>query len=205
MVSPGISARLKYINDSAHLLAISAPGTSAYLMSRCNGLMFDNELEQSDAHKQHVCGACGNIMILGWTGTRQIESLKVQKGRRNARAMMQNTSSAQVKTVVCTCERCGRRTRRSINTNIPRSLTTLNTTYNPRASQTATPFKGPLLETHSAPRTPSSTSANASSRRRAKIRKHGGLQALLEKNKETDTRVSGGGFGLDLFDLMKKG
>lgn len=203
MASPAISARLKYLNDSAHLLATSAPGTSAYLMSRCNGLMFDNELEQSDAYRRHVCGACGNIMILGWTGTRKIESLKAQKGRRNATSTLQQSSSAKVKTVVYTCERCGRRTRQSINTNVPRSSKTLDTIHNTKASQTVTPLRKPL-ETHSAPRTPSSTSANANSRKRAKIRKQGGLQALLAKNKETDTRSSGGGFGLDLLDLMKK-
>jgi ribonuclease MRP protein subunit SNM1 len=204
MASPAISARLKYLNDSAHLLVTSAPGTSAYLMSRCNGLMFDNGLDQSDAHKRHVCGACGNIMILGWTGTRQLESLKAQKGRRNARSTIQQSSSEKVKTVVYTCQRCGRRTRQSINTNIPRPSKTLDTTYLSKASQIATPLRAPSSETHSGTRTPSSASANASSRKRAKIRKQGGLQALLAKNRENDTRGSTGGFGLDLLDLMKK-
>jgi ribonuclease MRP protein subunit SNM1 len=203
MASPTISARLKYLNDSAHLLVTTAPGTSAYLMSRCNGIMFANELDQNDAHKRHVCGACGNIMILGWTGTRQLESLKAQKGRRNARSTLQQSSSAKVKTVVYTCERCSRRTRQNINTAIPRSSKTLDTTYSPKASQIVTPLRATSLNTHSTSRTPSSASVNASSRKRAKIRKQGGLQALLAKNKETDTRGSTG-FGLDLLDLMKK-
>jgi hypothetical protein len=51
---------------------------------------------------------------------------------------------------------------------------------------------------------PSSALANASSRKRAKIRKHGGLQALLAKSKEAGSHSSGGGFGLDLLDFMKK-
>lgn len=203
MVSPATSARLKYLNDSAHLLVTSAPGTSAFLMSRCNSLMFDNDLDPSGAHKRHVCGACGNIIILGWTGTRQLESLKAQKGRRNARSTMQQSSSAKVKTVVYTCERCGRRTRQSINTTIPRSSKTLDTTYLSKTSQIVTPLKSPLSGAHSAAKTPSSASANASSRRRAKSRKQGGLQALLAKNRETDIRGSAG-FGLDLLDLMKK-
>jgi ribonuclease MRP protein subunit SNM1 len=204
MAAPSISARLKYLNDSAHLLVISAPGTSAYLMSRCNTLMFDNDLNQSDAQKRHVCGACGNIMMLGWTGTRQMESLKVQRGRRNARSTVPQSSIAKVKTVVYTCERCSRRTRQSINTTIPRSSKTLDLNNHPEASQIATPFKASLLETHPAARTLSLTPANASSRKRAKIRKQGGLQALLAKTNETDTRGSSGDFGLDLLDLMKK-
>ncbi|KAH0569222.1 hypothetical protein GP486_000039 [Trichoglossum hirsutum] len=44
-------------------------------------------------------------------------------------------------------------------------------------------------------------SANASSKKRAKARKQGGLQALLAKKKEGDEKR--GGFGLDLMDLMK--
>jgi ribonuclease MRP protein subunit SNM1 len=135
---------------------------------------------------------------------RQLESLKAEKRRRNARSTMQQSSSAKVKMVIYTCERCSRRTRESINTTIPRSSKRLDTISHPRGSQTVTPFKAPPSETHSAARTPSSASANASSRKRAKIRKQGGLQALLAKSKETDARGSTGGFGLDLLDLMKK-
>lgn len=44
-------------------------------------------------------------------------------------------------------------------------------------------------------------SANASSKKRAKARKQGGLQALLAKKKEGGEQK--GDFGLDLMDLMK--
>jgi ribonuclease MRP protein subunit SNM1 len=203
MASPAISARLKYLNDSAHLLVTTAPGTSAYLMSRCNGLMFDNELDQSDARKRHICGACGNIMILGWTGARQLESLGVRKGRRNAKSNLLQLSSAKVKTVVYTCDRCSRRTRQNINTGIPRSPMILDTTYSSNVSKKLTPFMASSLDTHSTNSTPSSASANANSRKRAKIRKQGGLQALLAKNRESGTRGSID-FGLDLLDLMKR-
>jgi ribonuclease MRP protein subunit SNM1 len=166
--------------------------------------MFDNDLNQSDAQKRHVCGACGNIMILGFTGKRRMEPLKAQKRKRNARSTLQESPIAKVKLIVYTCERCSRWTQQSINTAIPRSSKALVKPYPPVASQTATPLRGSSLETHPAATTPSSTSASASSKKRAKIRKQGGLQALLAKNKEKDTRGSGGGFGLDLLDLMKQ-
>lgn len=204
MATPATSARLKYLNDSAHLLVTSAPGTSTYLMSRCNGLMFDNELDQSDVQKRHVCGACGNIMILGWTGTRELEFQKAQKGRRNTRSKVRQSSNPNVKTVVYTCERCSRRTRQSIITTTSRSPKTLNILLPLKGSQNAPPLRATSLETHPAATTPSPASANASSRKRAKIRKQSGLQALLARKKETDTRGSLGGFGLDLMDLMKK-
>lgn len=44
-------------------------------------------------------------------------------------------------------------------------------------------------------------SANLSSKKRAKARKQGGLQAMLEKAKQAEAHSSG--FGLDLMDLMK--
>jgi ribonuclease MRP protein subunit SNM1 len=204
MASPAISARLKYLNDSAHLMVTSAPATSAYLLSRCNRLMFDNDLDQTDAHKRHVCGACGNIMILGWTGKRQLETLSARKRRGNATSTMRRPSSEEAKSVVYACELCNRKTRQSINTTIPRSLGNQGIINRPRVSRTDTPLKALSSDTHIASRTPSSASANASSRKRAKIRKQGGLQALLAKSKETNTRASTGDFGLDLLDLMKK-
>lgn len=204
MASPAISARLKYLNDSAHLLAMSAPATSAYLMSRCHRLMFDNDLDQTSAQKRHVCGACGNIMILGWTSTIQLEAVRARKGKHNATCTLRRPSNEKVKTIVYTCELCNRQTRQSINTTIPKASQTQNIIPRPKASQIATPVKVLSSDTYPATRTPGSASANASSRKRAKIRKQSGLQALLAKNKELDTRGSAGGFGLDLLDLMKK-
>jgi hypothetical protein len=79
-----------------------------------------------------------------------------------------------------------------------------NTIPGLKVSKTSTPLKASPSDTQLAPRTPGSALANASSRKRAKFRKQGGLQALLAKSKEADTRGSAVGFGLDLLDLMKE-
>src|SRR5690349_3816301 len=63
----GLSTQLKYLTDAAHLIASSAPGCSTHLMSICNLITFSNDIKQSDSHRRHVCGGCGNIMIPGWT------------------------------------------------------------------------------------------------------------------------------------------
>jgi hypothetical protein len=70
--------------------------------------------------------------------------------------------------------------------------------------QAATLLRASASERQSGTKTVSSNSANASSKKRAKIRKQGGLLAVLAKKQDIDTRGSSGGFGLDLFDLMKK-
>ncbi|KAH6847872.1 hypothetical protein B0I37DRAFT_415578 [Chaetomium sp. MPI-CAGE-AT-0009] len=60
-----LTASLSFLSDAGHLLAITAPETSAYLMGRRNDLMFEHELTLSDKHRQHVCSCCGRIMLLG--------------------------------------------------------------------------------------------------------------------------------------------
>ncbi|KAL8808554.1 MAG: hypothetical protein Q9182_000105 [Xanthomendoza sp. 2 TL-2023] len=54
---------------------------------------------------------------------------------------------------------------------------------------------------HDIMQTEASTPANASSKRRAKARKQGGLQAMLEKSKGATSQSSG--TGLDLMDFIK--
>jgi ribonuclease MRP protein subunit SNM1 len=194
MASPSVSVRLQYLNDSAHLLATTAPSTSAYLMSRCNSLMLDNEVEQTDSYRRQICGACGNIMILGWTGTRHLESLRIGQRKRDRIPTAQGSKAEVTKAIVYKCELCDRRTRINMNTTIARSTKASVSQSLPKKLLNSTLIK-----------TPSPTSANASSRKRARARKHGGLQALLAKNK--DSGAVGrpcSGFGLDLLDLMKK-
>ncbi|KIN01277.1 hypothetical protein OIDMADRAFT_41876 [Oidiodendron maius Zn] len=103
MASPELSARLRYLNDSAHLLATTAPATSRYLMSRCNTLMFERDIEQSDTQRRNICGACGTIMVLGWEGTMQLESQRPRR-RCNSQKAVPKTSKA----VVYKCESCSR-------------------------------------------------------------------------------------------------
>ncbi len=199
MSSPALSARLKYLNDSAHLLATTAPQTSAYLMSRCNNLMFDNDLDQTEGHRRHVCGACGNITVLGWTGTRLVEKLKTRKARRIVTSKQDKLGKQRAKAIIYKCELCSRDTRQDINTIAPRSLQA-----GTKALRVVLDVSTPSSNEETPGKTASSAMSNASSRKRAKVRKLGGLQALLAKNKDTRGRGSGGGFGLDLLDLMKK-
>lgn len=189
MASPALSARLRYLNDSAHLLVSTAPVTSKYMMSQCNSLMFEHNLEQSESQKRNVCGACGTIMILGWHGTLEVESQRFR--RRNKGRLEQRPRGETTRAMVYTCGSCGRKTKQRLN--IPAPVTR-------RKSQL--PQAGPLSSMRH-PSTPSTApSANASSKKRAKTRKQGGLEAILAKYKAAESR--GSGFGLDLMDLMKK-
>uniref|UniRef100_L2GFH1 Duf866 domain protein n=1 Tax=Colletotrichum fructicola (strain Nara gc5) TaxID=1213859 RepID=L2GFH1_COLFN len=79
-----LPAHLNFLNDAAHLLRASAPETSAHLMSHHNELMFLNDVEQNDVRRQHVCGACGHIMIPGQGTTLKMETERALRKKRRA-------------------------------------------------------------------------------------------------------------------------
>lgn len=185
MTSPELSARLRYLNDSAHLFATTAPETSRHLMSRRNALMFDSQIEQSDAQNRTSCGACGTIMLAGWEGT-----LKSQSARsRPSKAEKLSYRPVQSRVIVYECETCGRKTQERVKVSSPIKRHSGPASLFRQADQMGTPAN-PLTN-------PPSTSS--SSKRRAKSRK-GGLAAILAQKNTTSTSKS----GFDLMDFMKK-
>jgi RNase P subunit RPR2 len=193
MVPPELSARFGYLNDSAHLLATTAPATSRYLMSRCNTLMFESNIEQSVAHRRKTCGACGTIMIAGWEGTVRMESQRPRLRGRIQKRITQNPS----KVMVYECESCSRITRFSIPLPTPRNKIGLPRPIHSLGA--GVPSPSPAKDN---PNANSTTSANSSSKKRAKARKQSSLEAILARKKASEAGTSG--FGLNLMDFMKR-
>jgi RNase P subunit RPR2 len=189
MSSPELSARLRYLNDSAHLLATTASSTSRHLRSQCNALMSENELAPSDAYRRDACGACGTIVILGWDGTLQTEPQpsRRRKARTDGRALR------QTKALIYKCQTCGRKTR------FPLSNPIQATRHKPKSSNSS-PMATSLPLTKPTPGF-SVPEAKSDRKKRAKARKRGSLEALLAA-KKAGPEVSG--FGLDLMDFMNK-
>ncbi|OLN92131.1 hypothetical protein CCHL11_01399 [Colletotrichum chlorophyti] len=183
---------LNFLNDASHLLRASAPETSAHLMSHHNKLMFLNDVEQNDVRRQHVCGACGHIMIPGQGTTLKFETEKAlrRKGRsavktREAKPKDGDRRSGMRK--LFSCGHCNHTTSISFPPAPPavrrrakaEKLTAANSQQ--VAAATAKP-----------------TTANSSSKKRAKNRK-AGLQALLSQAKAS----SSGGRSLSLADFSR--
>ena len=188
MVSPELSARLRFLNESAHLLATTAPTISRQLTSRCNALMTDNTLDTSEAQRLNACGACGTIMIVGWEGTKKMESQPARRGK----ALRDGQAVKQTKALVYLCETCGKKTRFPLSTKsqaYKHELTTSGLRSNITSQSSTKPSPA-----SSAPE------AKSSSKKRAKAKKRGGLEAILAAKKAGDSS----GFGLDLMDFMKK-
>ncbi|KAI0181591.1 hypothetical protein GGR52DRAFT_45161 [Hypoxylon sp. FL1284] len=201
MANDTLPQSLNFLTDAAHLLATTAPETSAYLMSRRSSLMFNNGLEQPDVQKQHVCNACGHIMIPGQGSELKLESDKTAQKRRRAKRphAPKDLGEQSPLAVGCrkriTCGLCRRHTDIRLPPPAPISRRRPMKVLQPSSSGTARP--GAMAP----PPEPGKVSANASRKKRAKNRKQG-LQALLQQAQSAPKPQNG--LGLSLSDFMMK-
>lgn len=196
MSTSSLGADLNYLSDAAHLLAEAAPETSAYMMSCRSGLMSAHDLPLSDLQKQHICGACGHIMIPGHGSTLRIESDRAlrDKKRRHSKdeKKPQSAKAEEARSGPCkvfSCGHCQRETKVSLPP--PRPISRKK----PHHRATAPSSASRRMEAQK-------PTANASSKKRAKNRK-AGLQALIEQS-QTNRNSAKSGLGLSLADFMKK-
>jgi RNase P subunit RPR2 len=179
METTEILARLRYLNDSSHLLAVNAPATSRYLMLQYNTLVSESEYPKSHDQRRKACGACGTLMVLGWEATIQMKRHKGRKSRHQ---------SSQPRAMVYRCKTCNMETNFLINP-APKS-----TTRPGHASQKIPPHHPHVILD------PGSTISHPlTNKKRSKSTKQGSLRALLQKNKENTPKSS----TLDLMDFMK--
>ncbi|KAK5149316.1 hypothetical protein BJ546DRAFT_834404 [Cryomyces antarcticus] len=212
MASDTLSARLKYLHESAHLLATSSPAISASLESQYDKLVFENGLDVPESRRREVCASCGNIMAP--ESSSHVVQEKPIPARIKRKGGSTGTSSALKharpdKIVVYQCNRCNSKTRFAAKGPPPVKTASILVTRTPSAQHSPSPASAlPSSET-STPKPPNDLQSatnglNASSKKRAKARKQGGLQALLARSKnEGRAGPPSSGFGLDLMDLMK--
>ncbi|CAO2650766.1 Nn.00g020580.m01.CDS01 [Neocucurbitaria sp. VM-36] len=184
-----IEIRANFLQEAAHALAVSSPAASAFLGTARSKLIEDTDLEiptkEHDAFRREFCGACGNLMIPGWSCNVSIHSESKQQGKRSKSRIKQSTKPD--KSTVYACLRCHRMTAQTIQ---PRPS-------KPLRKSTSQIESRPVLDNKKSTREDDAKvvkSINASSKQRQKARK-GGLQAMLAKNKSQASSQGG-------FDLM---
>ncbi|KAJ6439577.1 PAP2 domain-containingprotein [Purpureocillium lavendulum] len=183
---------LDYLTDAAHLLREAAPDASAHLMRHRADLMFHNNLAQHELQRQHVCSACGHIMVPGLDETtmalqRVKTSWQAKRKRPNGETLprAEEPAAPQGPTKELTCGRCHRITR--VGMGPPPAAVRGRVAKASAAKKTEQPSTAaPAVK----------PSANASSKKRAKNRK-AGLQALLSGQQKP-------ALSLSLADFMKK-
>jgi RNase P subunit RPR2 len=196
-VMENVAARVSFLKEAAYLLSVSSSAVSATLGAARNHVLETEETDHTklsqkdwDAIRRETCGACGNLMVPGWSC--RITQEPRQKEYPKPQKVQSKQSSKHVKKdIVYSCLMCNRKTiqplpYKSASRHLKkRKRGTFRTESTAQQDQTsggdAAKFK----------------TANASSKQRAKIRK-GGLQALLSQSKTPQS-----GNALDLMDFMQ--
>ncbi|CAG8952401.1 hypothetical protein HYFRA_00001148 [Hymenoscyphus fraxineus] len=195
MASQELSARLKYLDEAAHLLAPTASAASKHMMLQYNSLLFDATDPHKPLKNKNACGACGTIMILGWEAAM---APSIPRSRRNGKSNG-NGNGSKSKAISYKCQSCHRITRHPI---LNRQRRQKPAPKSSSSAHTLTPISSSNLQPKTNLSATAASSANSNSKKRAKSRKQGGLQAILAKKNSTEAASSG--FGLDLLDFMKK-
>jgi hypothetical protein len=187
-----VASRFSYLQEAAHLLAVSSPSTSAFLGSARDRLVEDTDADvptrEWDALRREACGACGNMLIPGWSCD---VSNGPQPRKEPAKGKTKSNCSLTSETnVIYQCRRCHRKTEQLLQRQQQRHLnkkSTMPIIQKPVAISTNKSAKeddAKVLKT-----------SNSSSKQRQKARK-GGLQAMLDKTKSQSSSQA-----LDLMDF----
>ncbi|PYI36798.1 hypothetical protein BP00DRAFT_3747 [Aspergillus indologenus CBS 114.80] len=186
--------RLEYLKSSASFLEAASPSTAAHLMSVHNNIIRDEFKPLNQRHQEFACGACGSLR-----NSKSTRTIQVSKRRKKLAGL-----SAEGATVLI-CRRCRRRTvkpsrKESIRSNAP--VVPVTTVLNAVATQSSTstrPLPGQPVPAPADQDKAVKSAENASSKKRAKSRKQGGLQALMASKQQSRPASS-----LDLFDFLQQ-
>ncbi|KAF2018978.1 hypothetical protein BU24DRAFT_405701 [Aaosphaeria arxii CBS 175.79] len=197
-----LNSRLEYLDKAAHLLAISAPTISATLGTARDSLLgeqdVDLDMPSKDwrALRRDMCGACGSIMIPGWSCqvAHEVQLKSVKQGPKRRR---HHTTERKDIDVVYTCLRCERKTTQPLERRTQRHMKK-RSSQGPKTASIALPTREVAKDDR--PSKPNPKTASSGSKQRAKARK-GGLQAMLAQSKAQTSKQ--GGLGLDLMDFMQ--
>lgn len=181
-----LTGTIDYLTNAAHLLHTSSPQISAHLMSQRSSILSTFAISISDNQRQHVCSACGHIMIAYQETLLKVETsraIRKRRGKKSASAAERATiEQPPTKAKVIQCGNCQRTTK--IQLPHPGPAKRHKARIQPVAKKAAVAAEPPKA------------TANATSKKRAKNRK-AGLQALLSGQQQAANPLS-------LANFMKK-
>jgi len=188
-------ARLRYLNDSAHLLTLTSPSSAAAFQSRYDQVAEDNNVKLPDTRRLEICSACGFNMLSTGTYTPQSQDTRGQTARGPKKRLCEKTAvpmARKSKKIALECRACLSRTEIELPSTKP------SRSSSGRLQQPEIKISSPFNPAS----TPSKAASTQNTRAKAKRTKtRNSLQAMLAKSKEQEH--SDKGFGFDLMDLMK--
>ena len=191
-----MDAKLKFLDVAARIYAQIAPPLSAHLMS----VRADRAEDLESKNSKGVCGACGTISIPGVTSRTSItndggaDGISKEAKRKSKKRRM--AAGQALKLLETKCLACHRVTKVRIEPSKRQTLV--------RDKKVVIPARSNAPPSINAAKAPlSAPSIKNGGSKRSKARKKGGLQALVERSKQTHETTQGS--GLDLMDFMKEG
>ncbi|KAJ5388722.1 hypothetical protein N7509_011263 [Penicillium cosmopolitanum] len=185
--------QLRFLSDAANLLGSSSPSTTAHLLTAHTHILHDESKSLTPRQTKHHCAGCGSLRICN------ASKPTVVKTKQKSRTAIRGTAT------VHKCVRCNQRAVIPRRRSAPRapskapSRVSTATAVDSAASAASTPSISSQQDLPAIASTTASTEKtveNASSKKRAKARKQGGLQALLAAKKSTQP-------SLDLLDFLQ--
>jgi len=203
MAIAGSEARMRFLDQAADALAVTAPTVSSYI--RASKRKADPSQDLETERHEDVCNACGQALLIGWS-CEQVRSAEQRQTR-------QQRISGKAITIKCVkCSACGtesmiheKKKPKVTKSAKPLQPTKASASLSARKkNDTQAPLPDPDPVPMQAPtpkkKTPEPPQAKPAARRKARG-KNASLQALLA-NKKPDAPKSSG-YGLDFMDFMK--
>ena len=183
-----ISAIVKYLNESAHLLSQSAPSTASVLNHQVERILQEQSVTAQEIRQSKICSACGHVLLSGSSYSQSIHQRRANHNR-NRRSP---------KTMVLVCHRC--------NTELRRAIEATNPLQKRQKPVAAAEFIATQERSKSVPQDKVDTKdRRAVSGRSKKMKKMTSLKAILERSRAESKTQGASPFGLDFKDLMKPG
>lgn len=192
-------ARAKFLSHAAQHYAHGSSSMSAHLILQRN-THHHEAAKRNQSDQFQSCQACGTILVPGVTSKVRTESSqqpdnysRKSKAQHNAKSLGAGSVRKCIKTTCLACHRYEKAPLEPLKPTKRQSLTRPVT--RPDESMSLSNPRSGKLEKPS--------NANQSSKQRARVRKQGGLQTLLQKSKQESSSQAGTRLGL--MDLMKQG
>ncbi|KAL8654066.1 MAG: hypothetical protein Q9210_001735 [Variospora velana] len=202
MPDPGLDARIHFLENSARSLQGIAPSTSAHLMHERDAVAEEHGKNLNKTQLKDICRACGTILVPDMTSKVDFIEPCNKRTRKKRKMDIPEHVESQAKQTRIECLCCRRVTRSSLQYKHRQEYGNAGQGTAPAKNSQSAVAESELPSSSTKTELAKPESANASSKKRAKARKQGGLQALLEKSKGLKARYAGP--GLNLMDFMRE-
>lgn len=201
MAIAGSEARMRFLDQAADALGVTAPTVSSYIRSTKRKETPSQDVEAE--RLENICSACGRTLLIGW-------SCEPVRSAEHRQTRQQRISGNDITTKCVKCSACG--TESIIHQKKKPKI--IKSTHHSQAegasvglparkkNDTSTPLPDPVQTQVPAPKekTPEPPQVKPATRRKARG-KNASLQALLANKKPEAPKSSG--YGLDFMDFMK--